>query len=128
MFGRQRIRRLQSEIKVLREAVDWYAVNDNWKRRGIHPKGTPVRFEMSPAQKDHGGRARAAQVQADRIRRGAIGRILDAFRGRFYAQLDERAAQKSIAHAADHLQRRVTVPAPLAVNDASDGETNVLLP
>ena len=70
MFGRRRIRQLEAEVKVLRDALDWYAVNDNWRRRSTHAKGTPVRWEMSPAQRDHGGRARAATLQADAIRAG----------------------------------------------------------
>lgn len=120
MFARRRIRQLEAEAKVLREAVDWYAVNDNWKRRGIHPRGTPVRWEMSPAQKDHGGRAREAQVKADAIRRGPFAQLLSDIRGVFESRSNKRAVETTIAEAAEHLRVRVTVPQPLLSRDFSD--------
>jgi len=51
--------RLRRENQAMRAVLGWYAVLDHWRRRGTHPKGTRVRFEMAPAHRDRGGRARA---------------------------------------------------------------------
>ena len=58
MLLRLRLRALQRENRVLREALDWYACKVNWRRRGINPKGAPRKWKKSPAAFDRGARAR----------------------------------------------------------------------
>lgn len=111
MFGRRRIRQLEAEIAVLITALDFYAINDNWKRRSKYSTGR--HWAMSPAGQDHGGRAREALLKAKAIRRGAVGRLIDDVRAWFHARRDAAKAKRSIANAAEHLKHRVTVPAPL---------------
>ncbi len=48
------------------EAMQFYGCADSYKRRGVHPKGSPVRYEASPIVRDHGGRARAALEELQR--------------------------------------------------------------
>ena len=50
------------------EAMLFYACADSYKRRGVHPKGSPVRYEASPIVRDHGGRARAVLQELQRRR------------------------------------------------------------
>jgi hypothetical protein len=55
MFSR--IRQLQQENDALRSALRWYAARSTWRRRAKNPKGTPRRWEKSPAAHDRGERA-----------------------------------------------------------------------
>ncbi|MEV8518622.1 hypothetical protein ABZR86_02380 [Dyella marensis] len=50
------------------DALQFYACAESYKRRGVHPKGSPVRYEASPIVRDHGGRARAALEELHRRR------------------------------------------------------------
>jgi hypothetical protein len=128
IFGRRRIRQLEAEVKVLRGAVDWYSVNENWKRHSTHAKGTPVRWEMSAAQRDHGGRARAAAESARLIRMQMPVGLID----RLVLRLQMRRATKQLSEASsaavtvlwnkhldDARRHSVTVPAARSNTPAS---------
>jgi hypothetical protein len=60
MFG---IKRLRRENALLRESLDWYATSGNWRRRGAHAKGDPVKWIKSPAAFDRGARAKFTLTQ-----------------------------------------------------------------
>lgn len=60
MPGFRTLLRLRRENRAMRAVLGWYAVVDHWRRRGKHPAGSPRRrWEMAPAHRDRGGRARA---------------------------------------------------------------------
>lgn len=129
MFGLRRIRKLEAEIAVLSAALDFYAINDNWRRRAKHSKGR--HWELSAAGKDHGARAREALLKAKAIRRGLLGKIAHNVGAWWQERRDTRDAEHVIEHAAKHLKSsslppmRVTVPMPLPINE-SNGAPNVL--
>lgn len=54
MFGRKR------QIEIMRQALLYYANRDTYRRRGVHPKGSPVRYEPAHIVNDNGSRARVA--------------------------------------------------------------------
>jgi hypothetical protein len=110
MFGLRRIRQLQAEIAVLRGALDFYAINDNWRRRAKHVKGR--QWELSTAAKDHGARAREALVKADAIRRRPLAKLRDKVRQHWQSYRSDLAARRAIASAATVLKRGIRVPAP----------------
>jgi hypothetical protein len=66
----RRIRQLQRENDALRAALSWYAARSTWRRRAKNPKGTPRRWEKSPAAHDRGDRALRVilQVEGERSR------------------------------------------------------------
>ena len=68
MFGRKRRTRLAHENAALREALGWYATSSNWRRRGAHAKGDPVKWVKSPAAFDRGSRAKFVLSQVDAMR------------------------------------------------------------
>lgn len=115
MFGRKRIRSLEAQLNACREALDWYAVNDNWKRHSTHAKGTPVRWEMSPAQRDHGGRARAAVEASRQVRTHARG-LFSTWRTKHQGESATDAAWKKHVEAA----RKVSVTVPAARPNAPE--------
>jgi len=66
---------------VSKKAIDallFYACDETYKRHGIHPKGSRVRYAAAPIVNDHGARARAAL--ADLERRSVLDRIRRLFR------------------------------------------------
>lgn len=111
MFGRRRIRQLEAEIAVLNAALDFYAVNDNWRRRAKYSKGR--HWEMCAASKDHGARAREALLKAKAIRRSPVAKLAHELRVLWQSIRSEFETRRSIANAADHMKRVVHVPAPL---------------
>lgn len=119
MFGRRRIRQLQAEITVLSAALDFYAINDNWRRRAKHIKGR--HWELSATGKDHGARAREALMRAAAIRRRPLAKLVDAVRQHWHSLRTEVAARRAIAGAANVLKRGVHVPPP--TNAPSAGPT-----
>jgi hypothetical protein len=54
MFGQLR------QIAIMRKALLYYANRDTYRRVGVHPKGSPVKYDPAPIVNDHGSRARAA--------------------------------------------------------------------
>ena len=66
--------------KQVKEALLFYGCAETYKRRGIHPKGSPVRYEAAPIVQDHGGRARAALDELERL--SFRHRIRRLFRGK----------------------------------------------
>lgn len=55
MFGFKSRRRLLRENAAMREALLWYAAQETWRRKGIHPKGAPrKKWRKSPAAFDRG--------------------------------------------------------------------------
>ena len=126
MFGRRRIRQLEAEIAVLNAALDFYAINDNWKRRAKHTKGR--HWELSAAGKDHGARAREAQLKAKAIRRGPLATVADGVRDWIQKLRTARETERAIAQAAGYLKHHtVAVPLPLNHHQTPDsrltGET-----
>lgn len=94
----RRLHRLQRENQLLREALRYYANRGIWRRAGVHPKGTPVKYSPAPIINDKGMRAREAFSEIDRMHRpSSIHRLLSALRQR-----------KDPAHET----YRATVPAP----------------
>jgi hypothetical protein len=133
MFGLRRIRQLQAEVAVLRGALDFYAINDNWRRRAKHVKGR--QWELSAAAKDHGARAREALVKADAIRRKPLAKLIVQLRTWWrkgtalgaHGALKYRVFRRSkpcVVHV-DVPAMRVTVPAPLPIREPN-GATTVL--
>lgn len=51
-------KRRGARIRELERVLNWYADESHWRRRAINPKGSPRRWEKSPAAKDRGARAR----------------------------------------------------------------------
>ena len=81
--------------KQVKEALLFYGCAETYKRRGIHPKGSPVRYALAPIVHDHGGRARAA---LEALQRGSLRhRIRRLFRRKRSAGMP----------------REITVPAPI---------------
>lgn len=62
MFGRKR------QIEVMRQALLYYANRDTYRRKGKHPKGSPVRYKHAPIVDDHGTRALKALREVERIK------------------------------------------------------------
>jgi hypothetical protein len=54
MFG------LLRQNAIMRKALLYYASRDTYRRVGVHPKGSPVKYDPAPIVNDHGSRARAA--------------------------------------------------------------------
>lgn len=55
MFGIKSRRRLLRENAAMREALNWYAAQETWRRKGIHQKGAPrKKWRKSPAAFDRG--------------------------------------------------------------------------
>jgi hypothetical protein len=79
MFGRGRLLR---ENVNMREALSFYAAAANWRRRAIHAKGMPKRWDKSPAAYDRGDRAIAAilAIENARARRGVLQQLRNLFR------------------------------------------------
>lgn len=101
-----KMRSMRREIAELRRALDWYAVLENWRRRSVHPKGsTRKRWELSPAHKDRGARARA--VLNAHPSRNPVRRLIELFKRR---PLESAPEQLPMALA----PIAVTVPQPLA--------------
>jgi len=59
MFGQLR------QIAIMRKALLYYANRDTYRRVGVHPKGSPVKYDPAPIVDDHGSRARAALHAVD---------------------------------------------------------------
>lgn len=59
MFGRKR------QIEVMRQALLYYANRDTYRRKGKHPKGSPVKYKHAPIVDDHGSTARLALRRVD---------------------------------------------------------------
>jgi hypothetical protein len=132
MFGRKRIRILEVQVNELHTALSFYADSENWKRRGIHPPGTPVKFEMSPMVKDHGGRARAALMRLRISRMQMPLGLAERFRLRMDRRKslrDTQAASKALGEATaalinNQLGRPVSVPDPMSSPESRPtGET-----
>jgi hypothetical protein len=70
MFG------YRKQIAILREALEWYANREVYRRRGKHPEGSPVRFDLAPIVPDKGARARRALNKVDVIRWNSLPRRL----------------------------------------------------
>lgn len=51
-------KRRGARIRELERVLNWYADESHWRRRAINSKGSPRRWEKSPAAKDRGARAR----------------------------------------------------------------------
>ncbi|OOG61417.1 hypothetical protein B0E46_15675 [Rhodanobacter sp. B04] len=55
MFGFKSRRRLLRENEVMRQALNWYAAQETWRRKGVHQKGAPrKKWQKSPAAYDRG--------------------------------------------------------------------------
>lgn len=54
MLGQKR------QLKIMRAALLYYANRDTYRRVGVHPKGSPVKYDPAPIVVDHGSRARLA--------------------------------------------------------------------
>lgn len=65
MFGRKRIAELQRQVSVMRSALLWYATEENWRRKGIHPKGARKKWRKSSAAFDRGAVASRALAVVD---------------------------------------------------------------
>ena len=67
--------------KQVKEALLFYGCAETYKRRGIHAKGSPRRrYSLAPIVHDHGGRARAALEELERL--SLRHRIRRLFRGK----------------------------------------------
>lgn len=97
MFGRRRLRQLQHENDVLREALGFYAAVRHWQRRGANAKGEPRSWIKPRATVDRGAKARLVLLA---LQPRAARPMAHRFRGLF------RAAPKPAP--------RPTVPAPRA--------------
>jgi hypothetical protein len=130
MFGLRRIRQLQAENAVLRGALDFYAINDNWRRRAKHVKGR--HWELSAAGKDHGARAREALVKADAIRRRPLAKFVDKVRQLVGKRASSEPEFLEIPASLRRSQApvlAVTVPAPrplIPTNQPAEGASHVL--
>lgn len=61
MFG------LLRQIAIMRKALLYYANRDTYRRVGVHPKGSPVKYDPAPIVHDHGSHARLALHDADAV-------------------------------------------------------------
>lgn len=69
MFGFKTRRQLLRENKAMREALLWYAAAETWRRKGIHPKGSPrKKWRKSPAAFDRGHLANRVLTDIDESR------------------------------------------------------------
>ena len=71
------IRQLKRENDEMRAALRWYAARSTWRRRAKNVKGTPRRWEKSPAAHDRGDRAMRVilRIEAERVRVSLLSRF-----------------------------------------------------
>jgi len=101
MFG------LLRQVAIMRKALLYYANRDTYRRVGVHPKGSPVRYDPAPIVNDHGSRARDALHAVDGPGLGVL-----------------RLLRRKPVHLGElpktHKARVINVPAPVATGDSEN--------
>lgn len=85
-----------SKLRAARKALLFYADREVYRRKGVHPQGSPVRYKAAPIVRDHGSHARLALREMDR----------PSLLGRLFRSLFKREAKRVV-------RKPPQVPAPL---------------